>query len=233
MKYRTTILSVIITCITAVSAQAQYLRMMQQYGYIQSRPPVISPAVTVQHVGVRPINATVTPRQTVQPIVPSPSLSPVAQFKSQPPQLKQYQDGMNLYQYCKSDPVNYVDPWGLTSIKQYKNPTGYHHAGILVDGQDVDFGPNYPNIVDGMSPWPFGGPDTDAEITELTKRNWGLLLVGTFPPKRCKCATYADIKKCINAMSAIYDWKPYIYPIQNCQTFVWDVRQSCCLEKKK
>jgi len=25
----------------------------------------------------------------------------------------QYADGMNLYQYCQSDSVNYVDPWGL------------------------------------------------------------------------------------------------------------------------
>ncbi len=118
MKHRIIILPFIVACFTAIPAQARYLQMMQQYGYVQNRPPVISPTVTIQHIGVRPVTVSVPPRQTVQSTVHtavlSSGLQAVAQFQSKPqfvPQ-DQYHDGMNLFQYVKSNPVLFLDPKG-------------------------------------------------------------------------------------------------------------------------
>ncbi len=93
MRARFLILTFIVICITAVSAQARYLEMMRRQAYMDANP---------KPVGVRPVYRT-----------PS-HVQPEAQTKPQQSQLLQYEGGYSLTAYCHHDPINYVDPWGLT-----------------------------------------------------------------------------------------------------------------------
>lgn len=241
MKHRTIILAFVIACFTAIPAQARYLQMQQQYGYVQNRPPAISPTATIQHVGVRPVNATVAPRQTIQPTLHaaalSSSLHPVAQFKSQPLQLKQYQDGMNLYQYCKSDPVNYVDPWGLTSIKEYRNKGALGHAGLIVDGKDIDFGPkdlptdSYTDGYSGRSPYGGWSIGPSATITPLKMKTKGKMKYGPNKGKKCCNLKLRNAAICVKYASLKWNNSHYALPYRNCRSFVSSATGGCCLTK--
>ncbi len=242
MKHRTIILAFVIACFTAVPAQARYLQMQQQYGYVQNRPPAISPTATIQHVGVRPVTATVAPRQTIQPTVHaaalSSSLHPVAQFKSQPLQLKQYQDGMNLYQYCKSVPVNYVDPSGLTTITEYHNPGDTGHWGIHVDGRDYDFGPIGPPLDNwgthlGQAPWHGAMDNKSASATTyaLKLKKKGRMHNGPNAGKRCCKLTLRNAGICVKYMALQWDGDLYLNFTHHCRTFVNHAKMGCCLKR--
>ncbi len=251
MKHRTIILAFVIACFTAIPAQARYLQMQQQHSYVQNRPPAISPTVTIQQVGARPVTATVAPRQTIQPTVHaaalSSSLHPVAQFKSQPLQLKQYQDGMNLYQYAKSDPVNYVDPWGLVCsvvVKRFvitgSSWIDLGHEWLSTGSGSIGFWPNGAGIP-GRE-WSVFSPDPGEsslkapDIIWDTKRDNGWfnekkINWGTGKGKKCCTATCSDITSCVLS-SPDPGWKDM--PIfNNCRTFVSLTLKGCCLSKGK
>ena len=241
MKHRILVLAFMVTCFTAICAQARYLQMQQQYGYIQNRPPAISPSATIQHVSVRPIVTTVVSRQTVQPTVQiatsSQSLKPVARFKSQPPQLKQYHDGMNLYQYCKSDPVNYVDPWGLTAISEYRNPGTMGHTGLIVDGKDYDYGPKGSLSLGsgpGQSPWMGSKNNMTAEATKYTLelKKSGKMKYGPNKGKKCCSLTLRNVAICVKYAAVRWDGTTYKVLTNNCRSFVKDAKSKCCLKRK-
>jgi RHS repeat-associated protein len=145
---------------------------------------------------------------------------------------KQYSDGMNLYEYVKNNSLRYRDMYGLEcGVIQYREPGLFGHAGLLVDGAIIDFGPEWPCIVCGQSP--FGsGPSDKAKQTELKKSEVGLMNgwngkghVG----KPCKCATCEDVKACIRGVSKEWDSMPYFTYGINCRTFVDAAKRQCCL----
>lgn len=105
MKFRHLILISVIGLFLMNSAHARYLQMMRQYSYVGTQPTAI------QTIHAAPI------ANTSQINTPRPSMQPVAQFqsKSQIVHQSQYADGMNLYQYVRSNPINLIDPYGLWS----------------------------------------------------------------------------------------------------------------------
>jgi len=92
--------------------------------------------------------------------------------------IRQYQDGMNTYQYVASNPTAYLDPYGLKplfsmtgfDIQEYdmwgwvKGGFGipiytYLHGGLVVNNSTVDFGPENAGALAGPGHVPHGsGP---------------------------------------------------------------------------
>jgi RHS repeat-associated protein len=153
----------------------------------------------------------------------------------------QYLDGMNLYQYVRSNPINYVDPYGLCAIREYmEHPLvggGIPHKGILVGlNTDYDFGPGVswmPGLVPGVCPWPFGGPTWGSTVT------WDLEIKKTSEkikyghPDRplCCCATCGDVQKCVRRTCAEWNGTGF-WPWRNCWSFVSAAKSNCCLKRK-
>lgn len=152
---------------------------------------------------------------------------------------KQYQDGFGLKVYAQGDPVNNKDAWGLEcGVVYYENPEFAGHAGLLVNGNDYDFGPATPNPFYGKGecPWTGGGPNSDAKKTELNVKKTGYLY-GNFskntakPIKSCKCATCKDIRACVSELCSAYNNEGYSYPVTTCRSYTRDAKKFCCLGK--
>lgn len=233
MRARFLTLTFIVTCFTVVSAQARYQQQFRRYGYVAATPPAIASVSHQQVVGPRPVYT--APNLTVQS-------QPIAQFKSRPPQLRQYDDGVNLYQYCKSDPVNYVDPWGLKAIRECdclaKRVKGkFGHEWLECGGSSWGFYP--PGIV--SSPDPHRGKHRHDEliIWGISKKRFGRLKYGSKKGTKCKCASCSDIMSCISDY-ARYAHDEIDYGIwgvdgwtrhYTCRTFVKKALSKCCLYK--
>ena len=154
---------------------------------------------------------------------------------------KQYVDGMNIYQYVLSNPVNNIDQFGLKcGIQSYRNRVGNKHAGILINGADYDFGPVSlnPFWAEGQCPWRLGGIEYQDDkgnakppkVRDLEIRSMGLLWHGQSRGKPCKCATCDDIISCIIKVCQNWDGTKYVYPIRTCWNFVAAVKSDCCLK---
>jgi len=92
--------------------------------------------------------------------------------------LAQYTDGFGLQVYAGGDPVNKRDDWGLNTdcdIHTYKNNEWLGHQGLIVSGQDYDWGPAtampfWPGASE--CPWGGGGPGksgTGKQVSFTTK----------------------------------------------------------------
>lgn len=60
--------------------------------------------------------------------------------------------GPNLYAYAGDDPIEFVDPWGLTTTVIIWNPVGYGessqgHVSVIINGTSYSFGPGGMNIM--------------------------------------------------------------------------------------
>jgi len=168
--------------------------------------------------------------------------------------LNQYTDGMNLYEPFASNPVLNTDPFGtwcigpycrtggrFCGILRYQNRQWFGHTGILMGGEDIDFGPepvpSHPYIGPGECPWRYGGPGRDVhgnivsvEKTPLLVRKTGRLGWGTSEGKLCCCATCGDVKTCVREVCSL--WNGYLFSIyfNHCRHFVSDVKAKCCLK---
>jgi len=92
MRQKHLILSLLIVMLFGNYGYASYLELMRKYGYFNAQPPAIQ--------AVSNIATTATP-------------FPYGSYTN--PQ-GQYADGMNLYQYVRSNPVKNVDSFGLQAF---------------------------------------------------------------------------------------------------------------------
>ena len=154
---------------------------------------------------------------------------------------RQYADGVNIYEYVKSMPLDCKDPWGLVKIVEYHNKGWKGHAGLLVDGKDYDFGPRDGKTVgwsEGMAPWGttddrFRNNKGDGASTyELKLSKRGFMLIGPKKRYKCKCLTLRNAAICIKNSARIWNGMPYHSVINNCRNFVYDTKRQCCLENK-
>jgi len=144
---------------------------------------------------------------------------------------KQYGDSINGYRAFGWNPASRLDRYGLQEcdIQEYKESGFLGHRGLLVDSDSIDFGPHDRFPLNGVCPWG-GYVSRTAKIWNLEPTNWGLLLF-SFPPKPCCCATCSDIKTCVRRICKLYDWTVYT-GWRNCWTFVVDAKASCCLKRQ-
>ena len=153
----------------------------------------------------------------------------------------QYKDGLNLYEYVSSNPVIYVDPCGLLScgIYEYRDkgvwfwPFG--HAGLLVGGRDIDFGPEKGGYtLGGLCPWPDNGHHATNKGTKwkrlLKKKETGRMKRGVKKGTCCRDVSCGDIADCVQETCWLWDGGPYHLWIWNCRTFVSSAKSHCCLQ---
>jgi hypothetical protein len=153
--------------------------------------------------------------------------------------MSQYQDSMNLYEYVKSNPVKYVDPYGLRSceINIYQTPYCSFgdpgHTWFSWEGGTADLPPDYIN-------GPTHRCQKDLKYIEAawhTKTTKGGQLWHKDPKKRntCSCASCDDITKCLRnymaAKSGDFHWHVLPGPGYNCRDFVKDAMKKCCLKR--
>jgi len=181
----------------------------------------------------------------IMSIVPSEQLKPKRSFwkggEFEP--LGQYADGYGLSVYAGGDPVNNRDDWGLAKCNafHYRMAGGYGHEGLLINGNDYDFGPVFVNgtwpqnlwgTTWGISPWHYNDDDLSDDNFEWKKelkvKKTGSMTVGNKVIK-CKCATCSDISRCANEQSADWNGSRYIIVGHSCRTFTRSTKKNCCL----
>ncbi|MCD4831536.1 MAG: hypothetical protein K8R02_06985 [Anaerohalosphaeraceae bacterium] len=130
-----------------------------------------------------------------------------------------------------------------TNIYHYRMRGGYGHEGLLVNGQDYDYGPAFIEgspghelwgATYGLSPWPYNDEELSTAEYEwkkkLKKKKSGSMFSGGRSIS-CKCANISDIKRCINEQSASWNGSRFIIIGHNCRTFVNRTKKKCCLSE--
>ena len=238
MKFRSLIFVSIISIFLTNAAHAGFLQMTRQYDYVGVKPPAVQ--------SVNSMTPVTTSSQT--PATKS-GLQTVAQFQSKPqivPQ-NQYADGMNLYQYCQSDPVNKIDPWGLECgvvVKRFvvrdSSWIDMGHEWLSTGSGSIGFWPNGAGIPGRewsvFSPDPGESSSKAPDIVWDTNRDNGWfnekkLKWGTGAGKKCCAATCSDITSCVLS-SPDPGWRNNAI-FNNCRKFVDVTLKGCCLSKGK
>ena len=182
----------------------------------------------------------------VRPDPPAGRLEPV----------KQYTDGMSVYEYVGSRPMTGTDPEGLfwypipppippspprrptrcmnPGITEYQHNYGVRHKGLLVGGRDVDFGPGHWASYLGVCPWPGNAANTPSPANTnymrgLSVRWSGRLRLGRARGKRCCAATCVEIQECVNNACGNWNGTRYGLLTRNCYDFVSSTKNACCL----
>ena len=148
----------------------------------------------------------------------------------------QYKDGLSLYEYVKSESLLLTDPSGLR-VYRYDNAGYSGHAGLLVDGADLDFGPDgvFPFYTTGACPWSYGGPGKEGDgstvkytTRSLHKRKTGTMIVGG-KTVCCKSATWGQISACLNEQCSLWNGSTYAFIGRSCRSFANSAPTACCL----
>jgi hypothetical protein len=158
-------------------------------------------------------------------------VNPIGETQNLNNPLRQYENGLNIYQYCYSMPLSHADPSGLTTIQVYTSTYFPWHKGFLIDGVDIDFGP------DTARGWyygkvPYGGYNASyakvQNIRSLVKT--GRMKYGPNAGKQCCSLTLRNAAICIKYF-AFTEWSPSPYLLigRNCYDFVRKGREGCCL----
>ena len=151
----------------------------------------------------------------------------------------QYTDGMSLYQYAQSSPSTKLDPNGLLAVKVCVRPLGIfpswlpwwaspaNHAYIKMGGWTAGFQD------DSIVHSPDLGPNHRGRKCWLSKKaDKGKLPDGT----TCKCATDAQIEKCVKDFAAKgavkFGYGKYNVVTNNCGDWVINTKKRCCLKGK-
>jgi RHS repeat-associated protein len=146
--------------------------------------------------------------------------------------LRQYKDGLNIYQYCRSNPLLDADPLGLTSIELYTNTYFPWHKGFIIDGKDIDFGPDeqkggYAGKV------PYGGYNASYSTrVKLRLHSYGWLKYGPKTGKSCCSSTLKNASLCLKYFAFTWDPSPYMVIGRNCWNFVYTGMDGCCLHEE-
>lgn len=153
--------------------------------------------------------------------------------------LAQYSNGISLFEYVDCCPVVFADPFGLKpetpDIYEYENPGITGHAGLIVNGEDIDFGPkdtakdSYCDAYFGRCPYPSGGPGPGAKKKKLSVKKYGEMEVGPKKNEKCKNLTLRNAAICIKYLRLDWDNSVYMAPFRNCNDFVRDAKKKCCL----
>ncbi len=166
---------------------------------------------------------------------------------------EQYSDGISLYEYVASNPIAYLDPYGLKplfsmtgfDIQEYdiwewvKGGFGipiplYLHGGLVVNGSVVDFGPEDDGALAGPGEVPHGtGPRPGESTKPLFKRKKGRMWEGPKKYKRCCKLTERNVLNCIKYVAEMWDNMYFLIGFQDCRGFKNNVIHGCCLTRKK
>ena len=161
----------------------------------------------------------------------------------------QYRDGLNLYQYVRSNPIVNFDSFGLACsggvcgvkpsndcgniYKYYEPPSIWwlpvSHSGILVNGKDYDVGLKDGTNFTAVCPYKSVASPEAKNMTKLYKRNQGKMLLGPQKGKRCCCLTCSDVKNCIKYNCSKWDGGFYYVFFHDCHTFTRSTINNCCL----
>ena len=162
--------------------------------------------------------------------------SGVPHFPRKKNAIDQYRDGMSLYEYVKSNPIQHQDSLGMSAMHLsdllfsdcgYGVFCGRIKAETL--GEKIaDFLGNYHCYLDTK-------PDKDRE--EVTKysvyidRSGGrTIMAGKYSGTPCKCAMCKPhIKDCVEAAQKYTNYTPYG---RNCHTYAAIALSKCCFKTK-
>ena len=141
-------------------------------------------------------------------------------------------EGSNLYRYCKADPVNLTDPYGLTPIPNIRGCGFYVYCGDIKDetwdewlARKLGFKHcdlNSPNS-------PRDRTNSETYDTWVDRETPGRTLMdGKSAGRPCRCASCADIKECKDAVvyGTYHPWG------NNCHTYTARQISRCCLKTK-
>lgn len=198
--------------------------------YIVSRPIVQysnSPSRLVRVNKTNPVGRTVPGK-----------LMPVSNNQNKKNLEIQYPDGLNLYEYCKSSSLSYVDPLGLTAcgIRVYRSA-----ICTLTPKQQSDYGHQW--LTDGTTTWDFPKNYFSDPIQTCHKFDkehpmwiWDVHInyfgQGQLPDGTpCGQATCSQIKDCLQ--QAENDWAGTGYEFfgHNCIDFTKNALMKCCLTR--
>jgi len=154
--------------------------------------------------------------------------------------LEQYNDGTNLYQYVRSNPINYVDPYGLLCVfREYRELVfaggGIPHGGLLLGlHEDIDYGASKFPWIGARGECPFNGGVQWGKVQtwdlEIEKTNEEIKYGHPDRPLCC-CATCGDVENCVR--KTCQEWNgTRFWPWHKCWDFVEETKSNCCLKKK-
>ncbi len=153
--------------------------------------------------------------------------------------LRQYENVINLYQYVKVNPVNYIDPYGKSIQNVIDGVAKFFGCGIFIYCRNNEIMPWPFKYTDHCHPviGPFddyyGGPDMtkpDAKVYPVAVIQSGIIQYGPATGKPCKCATCGDIRACVAKGRNIgyHGIWPYLRG-RNCQGAAAKAIMGCCL----
>lgn len=184
--------------------------------------------------------------------------TPLARDLSSPEYTKrdttdQYRDGMDLYQYARSNPLILKDAMGLECgvtvrridiPKQDNSPLarGLGHTWLDYPGGSMGFWPKGDPDLTGLgtaesdmrSPDPHADDKADREWTTSRLSGWWILRFvltdGKAKGRDCRCAACDEIIDCMQERGRYFErtrrWSALNF---DCRTFVEAVANSCCL----
>ena len=143
--------------------------------------------------------------------------------------MSQYKDGMNLYEYVRSNPVIKVDPKGLESCG-YKVDCGDIHVDSWWDRIGDSLGGYHCDLNNTSKPNERENARSYPVWVDRDKTCNRTLMGGENKGKACLCATCSDITDCVDAV-----WKkigqgktPTLN--DNCHTWAAAQISRCCLK---
>ncbi len=172
--------------------------------------------------------------------------------------ITQYKDGLDLYEYARSEPVRHYDSYGLAAcgcyvkrlVKEVMNSKTVHldnpygHEWLVCGDNSWGWESKGAGTVSpewyqtaGRDRWKFG----DIKMWKVEKRFFGSLRFGTAAGTKCRCASCEDITSCLDAFTA---WAPANrkyknflldtmnpFAVYDCRSYVSESLDMCCLRK--
>jgi len=157
-----------------------------------------------------------------------------------------YQDGLNLYQYVRSNTIRRRDPTGglaaTAFLESTDSPDAYRHKAIIARSDTIpltwtwyDYGPSSGFLTPpspGVCPWSYTAPSHDVPDTDLEwlyARMRGVFCAGVGKDVPCRCATGSMIESCLGAICSQWNGTEFHQIWHNCWSYVNAAKECCCL----